>query len=401
MQGNSVALTAHDMSDMGRLAQLAMNPQSGASREEIYLAVASLYRIQGSGLNNRERELMREILKRLTRDVEMAIRIALAERLAEDTTAPHDLILLLVDDTIEVARPLIINSPLLTESDVLRLIAEAGMSHQEAVAGRPHIGVPVTDALAKSDAESVLLALVRNATAKISSASYETLVQKSRALSGLQEPLIRRPDLPPQLANNMCEWVSDALKTYIKTNYKMATKDVDAAMSRAHVVLKSEPSGPKDPPADSAQKLIEKMAASGQLKAGFLMRVLSQGQMDLFDLAFARLLDIELARFRPAFYERGARAVALSCRAAGIDRSVFPTVFNLSRQARGLPVVLAAAEIQAADTIFAGFTRQTAMANSTPRCCNSSPVFQALPDARAGVLGSRPQVAKRQALPKA
>ena len=66
------------MSDMGRLAQLAMNPQSGASREEIYLAVASLYRIQVSGLNSRERELMREILKRLTRDVEMAIRIALA-----------------------------------------------------------------------------------------------------------------------------------------------------------------------------------------------------------------------------------------------------------------------------------------------------------------------------------
>ena len=46
-----MGLTAYDMSDMGRLAQLAANPQSGASREEIYLAVASLYRIQGAGLN--------------------------------------------------------------------------------------------------------------------------------------------------------------------------------------------------------------------------------------------------------------------------------------------------------------------------------------------------------------
>ena len=49
------------MSDMGRLAQLAVNPQNGASREEIYLAVASLYRIQGAGLNGRERDLMREL----------------------------------------------------------------------------------------------------------------------------------------------------------------------------------------------------------------------------------------------------------------------------------------------------------------------------------------------------
>src|ERR1700753_716074 len=170
------------MSDMGRLAQLAVNPGVTASREEIYLAVASLYRVQRAGLNDRERELMREILRRLTRDVEMAIRIALAERLSEDVTAPHDLILLLVDDRIEVARPLIINSPLLTENHMLRLIAEAGLGHQEAVATRPHIGEPVTDALSACEQESVLMALVRNVTARISSAGYETLLRKSRAL---------------------------------------------------------------------------------------------------------------------------------------------------------------------------------------------------------------------------
>ncbi len=135
------------------------------------------------------------------------------------------------------------------------------------------------------------MALVRNATARISSTGYETLVQKSRNLSGLQEPLIRRPDLPPQLATDMCDWVSDALKTYIKNNYSMSAKTVSDALSKANTVVKSEPAGPKDPPADSAQKLIEKMAASGQLKAGFLMRVLSQGQLDLFDLAFARLVE--------------------------------------------------------------------------------------------------------------
>ena len=244
---------------------------------------------------------------------------------------------------------------------MLKLIAEAGVSHQEAVAGRPHITVPVTDALAACEHETVLLALVRNATARISTATYENLVEKSRALTGLQEPLIRRPDLPPQLASNMCEWVSDALKTYIKTNYAMAPRNVETALCDANTVLKSEPAGPKDPPADSAQKLIEKLAASGQLKAGFLMRVLSQGQVDLFDLAFSRMLDVELARFRTTFYEGGARLVALACRAAGIDRSVFATVFNLSRQARGLSLTLTGPDHAAVDAIFTGFTRQTAM----------------------------------------
>ena len=356
-----MGLTAHDMSDMGRLAQLAMNPQGGTTREEIYLAVASLYRIQGAGLNTRERELMREILRRLARDVEMAIRIALAQRLAEDTTAPHDLITLLVDDTIEVARPLILNSPLLTESDVLRLIAEADVAHQEAVAHRPNIGIPVTDALVRSGHDSVLLALVKNVTARISDSAFATLVEKSRALTGLQASLIHRSDLPPRLATNMCEWVSDALKDHIKANYTLVPKNLETALADAKLAVWSEPVGRTDAPADSAQKLVEKLAASGQLKASFLMRVLSQGQTDLFDLAFAKLMDMDLAVFRTAFYERGAAAVALACRAAGIDRSVFATIFNLSRQSRGMTSVLNAPDTVAVDKVFTTLTRQAAM----------------------------------------
>ncbi len=356
-----MGLTAQDMSDMGRLAQLAMNPRDGASREEIYLAVASLYRIQGTGLNNRERELMREILRRLTRDVEMAIRIALAERLADDSTAPHDLILLLVDDTIEVARPLILRSPLLTEKDALRLIAEASTGHLEAVAGRAHIGIPVTNALVNCNAESVLVALVRNATARISETAYQTLVERSRAITGLQEPLVRRADLPVELANSMCAWVSDALKIHITRNYELTSKRVDTALTEAVEVLSQAPSGPKDPPADSAQKLIDKLAASGQLKAGFLMRVLSQGQIDLFDLAFSRLLHVDLQRFRHLFYEQGVPRVALACRAAGIDKSVFATVFNLSRQARQETSSLGRADMDEAEAVFSRFTRATAL----------------------------------------
>ena len=357
-----MGLTAHDMSDMGRLAQLALNPKDRASREEIYLAVASLYRIQGAELNGRERDLTREILRRLTRDVEMAVRIALAERLADDITAPHDLILLLVDDAIEVARPLILRSPLLSERDMQGVIAKGPLGHQEAVAARSHIGIPVTDMLAKSQSESVLVTLVRNATSKISESAYRLLVERSRAITGLQEPLLQRHDLPVELAHLMSGWVSDALKTYIKTNYKMVPARIDAALNEATEALHRPPASLGDPPADGAQKLIEKLAVSGQLKAGFLMRVLSQGQVDLFELAFARLLEVDLARFRQIFYEGGVRMVALACRAGGIDKAAFPTVFNLSRQARHRPENLDRPQITEAEEIFSGFTRPAALA---------------------------------------
>ncbi len=346
---------------MGRLAQLAVNPQ-GTSREEIYLAVASLYRIQGTGLNQRERALMHEILRRLTRDVEMAIRIALAERLADDTQAPHELILLLTDDKIEVARPLLLRSPLLTDEDMIKLIAESTVDHHEAVASRAHITEPVTSALARSPHEPVLMALVRNATARISSVTYEALVEKSRTIAGLQEPLTRRPDLPPVLANRMCEWVSDALKTFITQNYRIAPDRLDQAVDQAETVVRSEPAPPRDPPAESAQKLIEKLASSGQLKAGFLLRVLHQGQTDLFDLALARMVGLPLPELRNKFYGGGARPVALACRAVGIDRCVFATVFNLSRQAHSLRPTLSHADTAEVERVFTTLSKPTAQA---------------------------------------
>jgi hypothetical protein len=72
-------------------------------------------------------------------------------------------------------------------------------------------------------------------------------------------------------------------------------------------------------------------------------------------------MGLELAAFRSAFYDRGARMVALGCRAAGIDRSVFATVFNLSRQARGMAAVMTQPDTTAVDQVFTTFTRQDAL----------------------------------------
>ncbi len=304
---------------------------------------------------------MQEILRRLARDVEMAIRISLAERLADDSTAPHDLILLLADDSIEVARPLILRSPLLTETDVLRMIGECGAGHQEAVAARPNIGEPVTDALVRLEAEPVLTALVRNVTARISPSAFEALVEKSRRIANLQDPLAKRADLPPDLATRMCEWVSDALKTYIAQNYKIEAAKLESALDHAGQVLKSEPQAPKSPPAESAQKLIDKLAASGQLK-GRVPAARAASGTDR-SLRSRRLAAPERAAGGNArkLYEQGPKSVALACRAAGIDRCVFATVFNLSRQARNMRPVLTQAELAEVQGVFAGFTKTAAL----------------------------------------
>src|SRR6202012_1535935 len=108
------------------------------------------------------------------------------ERPAADKAAPADLILMLCDDRIEVARPVIMRSRKLTDIEILKFIREASVDHQSSVAARPNIGEQITDVLARSNAESVLVTLVRNVTARIAAQTFETLVEKSRALESLQ-----------------------------------------------------------------------------------------------------------------------------------------------------------------------------------------------------------------------
>jgi uncharacterized protein (DUF2336 family) len=356
-----VGLTARDFSDTGRLARLATDPH-GDNREDIYLAVASLYRTQSEMLSDRERGLMREILQRLTLDVEMAVRIALAERLADDPRAPLDLILLLIDDRIEVARPIILRSHKLTDRELLDFIADADDARQTVCAARPNIGEPVTDLLARSDSESVLAALVRNLTARIAPSTFEVLVEKSRHIRAIQEPLARRNDLPSTLAGRMCTWVSDALKLYLAESGKLRPEAAAATVGMASLAVRFEPSSGGTEAETNARKLIDKLAGAGQLRAGFLLRVLQQGQFDLFDVAFSKLLELPVVEFRRMFYLGGPRPVALACRAVGIDKSVFSTVFSLSRSAQRTPPPLTLDERADVEHAFAGFSKLEALA---------------------------------------
>ena len=111
-----------------------------------------------------------------------------------------------------------------------------------------------------------------------------------------------------------------------------------------------------------AVQLIAKLAASGQLRAGFLLRVLQQGQIELFELGFARMLGFDHVRLCRVLYEGGPRLLAMACHAAGIDRAVFPTVYSLSRRSRRMPHLLEATERFDAIAVFETYSRADALA---------------------------------------
>ena len=96
-------------SELHFLIELALD-RSIAGRERLAEHIGDLCSGEQRSLSEQERDLIAEILKKLLNDFELPIRERLSHRLAKSRDAPHDLIVNLANDTIEVAKPVLMES---------------------------------------------------------------------------------------------------------------------------------------------------------------------------------------------------------------------------------------------------------------------------------------------------
>ncbi len=315
-----------------RLFELARQ-KSKAGREALYQDLWTLFEQRDLAMSGSERQLMLDVLRHLSRDIEMSVRVKLAERLAASSGAPRDLVVMLANDRIEVAYPVLIESRALKSIDLVEVVRHRLHQHRLAVAMRRNLDEDVSRALVESGDAGAIKALIENTSAKIEAALLERLVEDSRGNEAFQRPLLGRPDLPKPLAERMYFWVSAALRSYIAENFDVDIDDVDDDVAAAAEEALASAEEEIDQP-DPAQKLVDKLHEAGELTAAFLVKSLRQGQVKLFELGMAKLIDIRAALMRRLVYEPGGEALAIACRAVGIDRAVFMTIFHLTRHAR-------------------------------------------------------------------
>lgn len=333
--------------------------QSAHGLSEIFVAVSALFDDQAVPDSPVERALAADILKRISKDVEMSLRIALAEKLASRDDAPAELINLLADDDIEVALPVLLRSPVLKDSDLLRILGRPGDDHHLAIAQRPQLSESVSAAIARSECEAVLIALLRNEGARLSDATFQSLVERAKSVEGLRGPLAGRKDLPAQLAASLYTWVSAALKQQLVARYPRIAQSVSVALDDTAARLKA---GKPVTSPETVKKLVDKLNAAGEIKPSFLMRTLQQGQIELFEQAFSALLKLNVEMTRKLLYGPNFNMVALACHAAGIDRSAFPAVLYHLREQRASNEVLRDDQKSAVNDIFLKISRADALA---------------------------------------
>ncbi|MBX9802346.1 MAG: DUF2336 domain-containing protein [Caulobacteraceae bacterium] len=275
--------------------------------------------------------VLSEIFLTLARQAEREVRRVLSEKLAHAEWAPAALINVLALDEIEIARPIIESSSILQDDDLLRVLIEASLEHQIAVARRPKISGRVADAVIEKAEPAVLMALTSNRTAEISTEGVRRLVEHSRRIAGLRGPLTRHPLLTEALAEQLYQWVGTALRQAIAARFNVDEQALAAAVQDAvegtiHPAPVEPPSADQGDRDEMERRLIDKLQSAGQLRAGLLIRAVREKRLSLFEHGLATLGGFTVSQVRSALAAPTPEALYYACAAVGIDRAVFPTL---------------------------------------------------------------------------
>lgn len=286
--------------------------------------------------------LLDSIFMTLVVEAERDIRQRLSERLADAPWAPSALINILALDEIEIARPIIARSPVLQDHDLIRLLVQATLEHQIEVARRPRLSASVVEAIMARGEPAVLTAMASNDTAEISTGSMRRLVDRAKDVVALRSPLARHPRLSSELAEQLYLWVGRALRDALTARFQLDPEAMAAAVDEAQRLAHSgtHPADlglmeSEEDREEMERSLVEKLDSAGQLRPGYLLRVLREGRLPLFVMALARLGRFEPAHIRRAIDGNRPELLALACSAVSIDRSVFPTILEHVRQLNG------------------------------------------------------------------
>ncbi len=333
--------------------------RSISSRNQLVETLGDLYLDGEQPVGDSERDLMTDILHRLIRDVEMAVRQRLAERLAVEPDAPRELVTTLANDAIEVAHPILVASEALEDSELIEIVRHRTMQHRQAIATRQEVAENVSDALVDSGDVNVIETLIRNQGASIAPEALAALVEASKNIEVYQKPLVARSDLTPRLAKQMYWWVSAALRKHIATNYEIDSTELDSKIvSTVQDILGVRES--VDLPADGLDELARKLADRGAVTTRLLIESLRQREVSLFEALFARLVGLKKSLVRRFIFESGGECLAIACKAANIYKADFTTIFLLSRSARPGEKLVDPNELSRAVAFYDRITSDTA-----------------------------------------
>ncbi len=272
-----------------------------AARERFAVAATDLLLPEQARLTEWQRLTAANLLSRLIRSIEDALRVPLAEHFA----AQENVHAALSSAHVPIVLPILERAGALSDSDLGTVLVRRVEEHR------------FWKAYGQGTGDDLLYALVRDADPDLASEAMEMVIARSRRFDRFQEPVLGHVDLPAELQHKLVWLVAAALRHYLVQQHGLRAVDaaVEAAAS-AFVGQYDEGAGLEA----AAVRLSRRLLALGRLDGAVLTRALSEGMLPLFIAGLGVRAGLDHAAAWEILSDPRGRGPALLLRAGAIER---------------------------------------------------------------------------------
>jgi uncharacterized protein (DUF2336 family) len=280
--------------------------------------------LSGHALTPAQTKLGQDIVRILARDVEVSVRASLSRGLRHSSNLPRDVARKLADDVESVALPMLADSLVLTDRDLVEIVGYGSALKHEAIASRPNLTETVTGALIDQAAEPAVTVLMGNTTAAITEDKLNHAVTRFAGSTRIKEAMVLRENLPVTVAERLVTMVSEALQTHLVKVHALApaTAADIVLKSREHEIIRLS-QGASDA---GLRQMVAQMERNGRLTPSLILRALCTGDIGFFEAAMATKADISVENSQILIHEQSGRGLDALYRKAGMPEALYGAI---------------------------------------------------------------------------
>lgn len=261
-----------------------------------------------------------EVLEMLAEDQAITVRAIVSEALKETLDAPRHIVIALAQDLEEiVAGPILEYSPLLSDDDLIEIIAGGVASGAlPAIARRDEISEDVSAVVAASLEIPAVAALLANPSAKVREETIDEIIDQAENVTDLHEPLAMRLDLSLRAVRRIAGFVGASLIEKLARKRNL-DPDVEADLKqivRLRIDMAEEISALPEP--DSAST-VEALWAIGALDEERLSEAISEKNHSFVSTALSLMTGLAHVKIQAMLEARNGKIVTSLCWKAGLS----------------------------------------------------------------------------------
>lgn len=302
--------------------------RSNTSRGRLQAIAHDLFNGRERVLTQSDRILMHDLARSLVDRLEGVVRLQLASYLGSLADAPHAVIGYLSGGSHSIAYPVLAESGVLGDIEVVEALYHKALQHQ----------LMLARADGPRDDLDELLAEALGPTA--GAPEKPTPRYFFRPADTAAPPAIEAEELPAGLIRRLCLWCSVALRQHILEKQKIDEVVLDDALQYAVEEASRLLGGRANAHEPSGAEAATEIPAAPDA----LVKLLEEGRMPEFEAGIARLSQLRANLVRRMIYEAGGEALATICVAGEVPRRAFAAIFLMTRdtEAAGAQEVAAA-----------------------------------------------------------